>query len=145
MQGVLIGEVLCEMGVLTRQHIEKIVTQQRHTKQKFGQIAVRWGLASQEQIWEAWARQFAHAEQLNLDDAGTDTAAWECLPLETARQYGIVPLRLWGDHLVVAAPADFSSESQAAVAKQTGCHIHFCTTERGSIAGYLNTLSAVPV
>lgn len=143
MQGLEIGEILCRMGIITRDDVSRILVQQSRTRQKFGQIAVRWGLATQDQIWEAWARQFAERERLNLAAAGTDTAAWERVPLKTARHLGVVPLRLWGDHLVVAAPPELPEESLRRLTELSACRVHICQSSDWSISSYLNNLEAL--
>ena len=78
---------------------------------KFGQIAVRWGLVTTQQVWEAWARQMAYRRQfVEVKDIGIDTAAVARVTVTTARSLGVVPLRLWGDQLVVAVPPDVDDE-----------------------------------
>ena len=54
-----IGCILRDMGVLTEVDIDEILDQQSRSGQKFGLIAMRWGLATPEQVWEAWARQLS--------------------------------------------------------------------------------------
>jgi type IV pilus assembly protein PilB len=135
------GEVLCRMGIIQKEDIDRILSQQRRTRQKFGQIAIRLGLVTQEQIWEAWARQLAEREGIDLDAVGSDTPAVETLPLATARRFGVVPLRLWGQNLVVAAPADISGATLEQLARETGCQIHVCVSTSSSIREHLQRLS----
>lgn len=144
MQEVLIGEILNQMGKLTRDDIEQIVQHQRATRQKFGQIAVRWGLITQEHVWEAWARQLAQRHQLDLESVGSDTAAWRRVPPPTARKWGVVPLRLWGEHLVLAAPADISRKILEEIRDATGCQIHVCISQREAIERHLDLTAAAP-
>lgn len=141
MPNVRIGEVLCRMGVIDETHIAGILAHQRQTRQKFGQIAIRMGLATHEQVWEAWARQLADQEEIEPGEIGCDTHALEVVPLSTARRFGIVPLRLWGQHLVVAAPPDLPRERLDELAEMTQCRIHVCNADRSSIRRHLRRLT----
>lgn len=141
MQDTRMGEMLCQMGIIQKEDISLILSQQRQTRQKFGQIAIRLGMVTQEQIWEAWARQLAEREGLELDAVGSDTPAVEMLPLAKARRLGIVPLRLWGQHLVVAGPADIAGSTLDQLARETGCQIHVCVSDSSSIREHLRRLS----
>jgi hypothetical protein len=142
MQGVRIGEVLCQMGVIGQGDVAGILVRQRQTRQRFGQIAIRLGLATHEQVWEAWARQLAERESIEPAEMGTDTLALELIPLSTARHFGIVPLRLWGRHLVVAAPPDLPRASLSELSECTQCRIHVCNAERPAIRRQLRRLAA---
>jgi hypothetical protein len=142
MPNVRIGEILCRMGVISETHIAGILARQRETRQKFGQIAIRMGLATHEQVWEAWARQLADQEEVEPAELGCDTQALELVPLSTARRLGIVPLRAWGHHLVVAAPADWPKDRLNELAEATNCHVHVCNANRSSIRRHLRRLTA---
>lgn len=144
MQGTRIGEVLRQMGVITDRDVERILVHQRCTRQKFGQIAVRWGLATQEQIWEAWARQFAARGGWDPTELGSDTAALEAVPRQTCRRLGIVPLRRWGQHLVVAATGDLTAHEKEQLARESGCQIHVCASEASNVQKHLKSLKALP-
>lgn len=141
MRDTRIGEVLCQMGIMHRGDVYRILVQQRRTRQKFGQVAIRLGLATQEQIWEAWARQLAEREGIALEEVGSDTPALETLPPAKARSLGVVPLRLWGQHLVIAAPPNLSRETLEQLARETGCRIHVCVSEPRSIRSHLERLT----
>ena len=142
MPNVRIGEVLYRMGVIDETHIAGIMAHQRQTRQRFGQIAIRMGLATHEQVWEAWARQLADQEEIEPAEIGSDTHALELIPRSTARRFGIVPLRLWGQHLVVAAPPDLPRDRLDELADATECCIHVCNADRSAIRKHLRRLAA---
>jgi hypothetical protein len=138
-----IGEILHEMGVLHEQDIVEIVEQQARTGQKFGHIATRWGLASPAQIWEAWARQLAvEVRVVDLEEIGTDSAAlWRVTP-ELVVRYRIWPIRLWGDHLVIARAADCPPESLHELGRHLGLTVHTCVAPAEQIDSYIRHLVA---
>lgn len=136
-----IGEILQEMGLLTAAQVEEILDHQKASRQKFGQIAVRWGLVNTRQVWEAWARQMACRRQfVEVNEVGIDTAAVERVTVPTARSLGVVPLRLWGDQLVVAAPPDVPTTTLSQLAEATGCQVHACATFAEAVRYHLDHL-----
>jgi hypothetical protein len=140
MQDRLIGQVLCEMRVLNEADVKEVLNHQRRTRQKFGQIAIRWGLATAEQVWEAWARQLVARGAADLGELGLDTPALECLSLADARRLSIAPLRLWGGHLVVAGPPDTEAHVIDELVEKSGCQVHVCPCDRQTIQAYLDQL-----
>lgn len=122
-----IGVILRDMGVLDDQDIQEILEQQRRTGQKFGIIAMRWGLATPDQVWEAWARQLELEDrEADLDELGTDSIALHRLTPERVFRYRVWPLRLWGDHLVIATAQDCPTSVLEELAAQLGVIVHRC-------------------
>lgn len=133
-----IGQILKEMGVLSDQDIREALEHQRRTGQKFGQIAVSWALAGPEQIWEAWCRQLAEREELvDLDEVGVDTRAAAKLDCEYAMRKQVLPLRLWGSHMVVALGGPDVVEIVGELSEMTGCRIHYCLADRRQLDEHL--------
>ena len=141
MQSPLIGEVLCEMGLLTADQVKAILEVQQQTRQKFGQIAVEMGLVTAEQVWVAWAEQMSYRRRfVELNDIGIDTAAVKRVTVSTARALGIVPLRVWVDHLIVAGAPEVPYSALTELAEHTHCQVHACMAFPESIRYYLDRL-----
>jgi type IV pilus assembly protein PilB len=134
-----IGQILLEMGVLSDKDIEEILDQQERTGRKFGQIALAWGLATPEQIWEAWSKQLAEQHHhVDLDEVGIDTNAINRVSSVLARFYHIVPLRLWGDNLVVATPSNADHGDLSDLPVLLGCNVHQVFCEPKQVDEYLD-------
>ena len=102
-QSTRFGDVLRTMDVLTTVDISRILLEQQRTGARFGRIAIDWGLATEEQINEAWARQLvAERRSIDLDDFGVDPQALKTLTPGQAHDFRAIPVRCWGSHLVVA-------------------------------------------
>ncbi len=139
-----IGCILRDMGVLDDQDIEEILDHQSRSGQKFGLIAMRWGLATPEQVWEAWAKQLAlEVREADLDDLGTDSTALRRMTPELVVRYRIWPLRLWGDHLVVATAPDCPKTALEELATQLNLTVHRCTVPAGQIEEFVRHLAEV--
>jgi type IV pilus assembly protein PilB len=136
-----IGEILRDMGILTERCVEEILEQQKRTARRFGQIALAWGLATPEQIWTAWSRQLTEQHHhVDLDDVGIDTNAVTRVSSVLARFYRIVPLRLWGDNLVVAAPDNAEHGNLEDLPSMLGCRIYQCYCDPAQVDEYIRRL-----
>jgi hypothetical protein len=126
------------MGVLKDQDIEEILDQQARTGQKFGLIAMRWGLATPEQVWEAWAKQLTlEIREADLDELGTDSTALLRVTPGVVVKYRVWPLRLWGDHLVVATAPNCPSNVLANLATELNLTIHRCVVPEAQIEHFV--------
>jgi len=140
----LFGEILQEMGLLTSDQVSQILEDQAQSGQKFGQVAVRMGWLTSEQVLEAWARQMSYRRRyVDPQDVGIDTQAVERVTIPVARAMKVVPLRLWGDNLVVASAPDARPEMVRELAEATGCKIYACMAFPESIQYHLDRLEEV--
>jgi hypothetical protein len=64
--GQSIGQILVEMGVLSSGQVDEILTHQQLSRQRFGQIAVAWGWAKPQDVWQAWAMQLVASENISI-------------------------------------------------------------------------------
>ncbi len=136
-----IGDILREMGVLCSVDITRILLEQKRTGERFGQIAIAWGLARQEQIYEAWARQLVNERRsVDLDDFGVEAQALGKLSPAQAHEFRALPLRCWGSHLVVALvsmPLDCLILED--IARASGLeHVYPCYCSREQLERYLD-------
>lgn len=137
----LIGEILRDMGVLTDHNIDEILAQQVRTGRRFGQIALAWGLATPEQIWTAWSQQLARQRQrVDVDEVGVDTNAVERVSSVVAQHYRVLPLRLWGDNLVIAVPEDGQHGNLDELPVLLGCDVHRCLCDPAQVDAYLDRI-----
>jgi hypothetical protein len=99
-----IGEILRNLVPLSGHDIEEILSEQSATRKRFGEVALAMGLCRPEHIWKATTAQLdAGPRHVDLDTFGIDAQALEHLPAKTARALGVIPLRVAGETLVVAA------------------------------------------
>lgn len=108
-QNEKIGQILGKLVPITDQDVEEILCQQAVTGQRFGEIAISWGLCNSEHVLRAWADQTANRhERVDLNYIGVDAQAVPALPRELAVYFHAIPIRILSDLLVVAV-ADESS------------------------------------
>lgn len=98
-----IGQLIGKMVSLSEQDVEEILCQQAVTGQRFGEIAISWGLCDTEHVLRAWADQTAHRQEVvDLNYIGVDAQAIAYLPRELAVYFRAIPIRVLSDLLVVA-------------------------------------------
>jgi hypothetical protein len=147
--GKRIGELLSQMVPLSGHDIDEILQEQSATRKPFGDIALAMGLCRPEHIWKAWCGQLlidSDPRRIDLNTFGIDTQAIGYIPHQTARQFNVIPVRVLGDFLVVAA-ADRSMIDQAApLAEIAGKQVRFVLTDaqaiRRAIESYYPSLQA---
>lgn len=100
----LIGQVLSRMGKLSSIDIDEILFEQAMSHRRFGEIALSWGLCEPDHLADAWCQQLTEDSQsVDLTHVGVDSDAVTALPAEMAMRLGVVPLRVLGDTMIVAA------------------------------------------
>lgn len=133
-----IGSILRDMGILEDRDIQEILEHQKRTGQKFGVIAVQWGLAQPEHVWQAWAQQLSmEIREADLDELGTDSTALFRVTPDLVAEYRIWPLRLWGDNLVIATAPDCPAEVVEEVGRRLNLNVHRCVVPGWQLDDYI--------
>jgi type IV pilus assembly protein PilB len=130
----LIGHVLVELGVLTNWQVDRILEHQKLSRQRFGQIAVSWGWAQPQDVWRAWALHLVDQTRvMDLDEVGIDAGAVEKVPPAIAWHYRAVPIRMWGENLVLAVAEHLAQIACHELPTLLGGNLHFCLADRKQI------------
>lgn len=139
MQRAPIGQVLSRMGKLSSIDIDEILEQQAVSHQRFGEIAVSWGLCEPVDLCEAWCVQFSEdVEAVDLTPGHLDAKLILSLPAQLARQLHIVPLVSIADQMVVAAAQPVDGDQWIAILEATGMDVRFVLAEPEAIAAALD-------
>lgn len=97
-----IGDILRRSVSLSAHDVEEILQEQKASRKPFGEAALALGLVSSDAVWNAWLEQL-RTTTIDLARQPIDPMAVGLLPQDLARTYGVVPLRLRGNVLVIAA------------------------------------------
>ncbi|QNN23925.1 Flp pilus assembly complex ATPase component TadA [Planctomycetales bacterium ZRK34] len=93
LRGRRIGRILIKMGKVTREQVhEALDLQQQRKRLPLGQLLIELGYVTAADINAALAAQ-AGMEQLNLDNLELQPETVNVLPAETARVYGVIPIK----------------------------------------------------
>ncbi|MEI6437981.1 MAG: ATPase, T2SS/T4P/T4SS family [Candidatus Omnitrophota bacterium] len=111
--GVRIGEALIGEGLLTSEQIDLAINQQKKVKERLGDIIIKMGLVSHEQMAPFIARYF-HLPYIDLKAIykQIDPRAVTLIPEELARRFTLLPIDFTGETLTVAMydPLDVVAE-----------------------------------
>ncbi len=111
----LIGAYLGRIVPLSNHDIAEIVEEQFTSGRRFGEAALALRHCRPQHVWKAWWEQLGESLQnVDLDVLGVDTQALAAVPASAARTFGVIPVRVVRDELVLAA----SSESITAAIEQ---------------------------
>src|SRR3954467_3498583 len=134
-----IGQVLSRMGKLSSIDIDEILEQQATSHQRFGEIAVSWGLCEPVDLCEAWCVQFSEGvEGSDLTPGYVDAKLILSLPARLARQLQIVPLVSIADQMVVAASQPVDGDQWLTILEATGKDVRFVLAEPEAIDAALD-------
>lgn len=100
--GIRIGQYLRNIVPLSELDIEEIIQEQVVSRQRFGDCALALGLCEPHHVWEAWMRQLAAGRrEIDLRKTEIDTQTLGYLPAQLVRRHKLLPVRAWGNELVV--------------------------------------------
>ena len=100
-----LGQILVDLGYLDENQLWDVLEEQKQSPgEVIGQVAVRMGLVTQEQVTEALAEQWGMAV-VNLDDTNIPPKVLELVPETMASIYKIMPISL-KDNVLTVAMAD---------------------------------------
>lgn len=104
---VRLGDVLVERGVLNEFQRDKILEHQKINPRPFGLLAEEMFGVSPKEVELAWAAQFARiAEWTDVAAAAPTSDAIRLIDARQAWQFGVLPLRIEYDELIVATTED---------------------------------------
>lgn len=107
MQGIRIGEILIEQGILSERQVAHILNVQRSVGRPFGDLAERLYGIDPQAVEDAWVSQYTRVA--GSVDLGEMEANKDCLQLVNRRQawqFHLLPLMRTEEHLVIATTAD---------------------------------------
>jgi len=101
---MLLGEILLERGLITKEHLEQALRVQVGGMRRLGSILVRMKVLSGESLTEALSAQLK-LDIVKIEDEYRDNAK-TLLPRYLCRKYSVLPLALESNNVVRLAMAD---------------------------------------
>ncbi len=96
-----LGELLVKAQLIDEKALQKALEEQKRTGGKLGEILIRLGLVSEEDIIECLSHQYG-VPSINLRHFEVDEAVAKLIPVELARKYTVIPVNKTGATLTVA-------------------------------------------
>lgn len=134
MRRALFGELLGRFIHLSRHDVAEILEDQATSHRRFGEIALSMGLCQPQDIWKAWWEQISEVpERVDLESVGIDGQALCRLPRALAAEYGVIPLRMFGNQMVLAAGDGALERAARDLPRATGMQLKFVLADARDI------------
>jgi len=96
-----LGQMLIEAGLITEEQLEIALREQKRTGEKLGEVLLRMGFVTREDILKVLSRQWG-ISYIDLKKAFVDPNVIKLVPEETAREHKLIPIEAREGTLVVA-------------------------------------------
>ena len=96
-----LGDLLLKAQLITQDQLNKALEEQRSLGGRLGEVLMRLGYVSEEDIIECLSHQFG-VPSINLRHFEIDEAVAKLVPVDLARKYNVVPVNKTGATLTVA-------------------------------------------
>ncbi|MCS7299735.1 MAG: ATPase, T2SS/T4P/T4SS family [Spirochaetia bacterium] len=137
-----LGDVLVEMGIITKEELSSYLQKQKITNKKLGQILLEEGKIEENQLYELLSKQFniKFETTLPLPTVEKSQILLSLVPIEFCKRKLVAPLDVRDDFIVVAIdnPSDFDLISE--IRFITGRHVETRFSTATAIKNYLNDL-----
>jgi len=128
---------LIEAGLLTPEQLRISLKEQKRTREMLGQILVRLGFVTQDQI-EAALAQESGTVQKNLEFVEIDLDAVKLITEEIARKYKLIPISRESDILTVAMVDTFDVVAVDEVQNQSGLEVNVIAASEKDVLEAIN-------
>lgn len=128
----LIGEILENLGLVTRAQIEEALQIQRKTGERLGQILVRLGYISSEDVCRGLATQFG-LEPIKLSDKTIPPEVIAKVPQDLAKRHRLVPIKAEADTLTVAIADPLNLFAVDNLKLVLGCEVKAVLSPEGEV------------
>jgi hypothetical protein len=145
LQGIPIGQLLVEQGVLTPRQVEHILKVQKESHRPFGDLAERLFGINPKAVEDAWVEQYTRTVGLiDLDDQRIDEECLRLLNRRQAWQFNTLPLTREQENLNVATSPDSLVRAVNFSTRKIDEPICFLLAERQQLREFLMKHYPVP-
>jgi hypothetical protein len=144
-QGIQIGQLLIEQGVLSAEQVEHVLKVQRASHRPFGDLAERLFGIEPKAVEDAWVEQYLRAVgTIDLNDQKIDVAALRMLNRRQAWQFHMLPLAKEGAELSAATSKENLVRAVNFGARKLDDPVYFLIAERQQLREFLMRHYPVP-
>jgi MSHA biogenesis protein MshE len=137
-QGIRIGELLIEQGVLSAEQVQQILDEQKRAGRPFGDLAERLFGVSPESVEKAWIDQYLSlSTEIDLDQQSVDVHVLRTLNRRQAWQFRMVPMRHEQQDLVVATSREHLKRAVNFAWRRLHDPVYFLIARRPQLEDFL--------
>ncbi|MBL8012985.1 MAG: hypothetical protein JNN05_03980 [Candidatus Omnitrophica bacterium] len=132
-----LGELLVERGVITRGQVQQAVDAQKVQGGLFGEVLVKLGFATEENIAQALTSQYGFP-YLPLSNYEIDPDVIKTVPENVCRQFCLIPIDKIGKSLTLAMSNPLNVQAAEDVELITGCMVQVFVATTSDITNSIN-------
>ena len=132
-----LGELLVERGVINRQQVDETIVVQKKEGGLFGEILVKLGYATEEDIAQALTAQYGFP-YLPLANYEIDQEVIKTVPENVCRQFCLIPIDKIGKSLTLAMSNPLNVQAAEDVELITGCTVQTFVATTKDILNAIN-------
>ena len=132
-----LGELLVERGILSRQQVQEAVDHQKGNGGLFGEVLVKLGYATEENIAQALTTQYGFP-YLPLANYEIDVEVIKTVPENVCRQFCLIPIDKIGKSLTLAMSNPLNVQAAEDVELITGCTVQAFVATATDIKNSIN-------
>ena len=145
MQGIQIGQLLIEQGVLSSAQVDHILSVQKVSHRPFGDLAERLYGISPQAVEDAWVQQYVRmVGTVDLEEQRFDEQCLRLLNRRQAWQFHMLPMNRGEENLNIATDAQSLVRAVNFSAKKLDEPIYFQLAERKQLREFLMKHYPVP-
>lgn len=145
MQGIQIGQLLIEQGVLSSSQVEHILKVQKMSHRPFGDLAERLYGIDPKAVEDAWVEQYIRvAGVVDLEQKEIESECLRKLNRRQAWQFHLLPMNREDDSLNMATSAQGLVRAVNFGCKKLDEPVHFLIAERTQLRDFLMKHYPVP-
>ena len=145
MQGIQIGQLLVEQGVLTQEQVQQVLELQKVSHRPFGDLAERLFGVHPKAVEDAWVEQYLRTVGvIDLADQRIETECLRMLSRRQAWQFHAMPMNRDHSHLNVATSAEQLVRAVNFSTKTFDEPVYFLIAERQQLRDFLMKHYPVP-
>lgn len=132
-----LGELLVERGIINRAQVQQAVDAQKVQGGLFGEVLVRLGFATEENIAQALTSQYGFP-YLPLANYEIDPDVIKTVPENVCRQFCLIPIDKIGKSLTLAMSNPLNVQAAEDVELITGCMVQVFVATTSDITSSIN-------
>jgi hypothetical protein len=145
LQGIQIGQLLVEQGVLTSAQVQHILKVQKISHRPFGDLAERLYAIDPKAVEDAWVQQYLRmVGVVDLDDQQIEVDCLRTLNRRQAWQFRLLPLHRQEEGLNMATSAEDLVRSVNFTTRKLDEPVNFVIAERQQLREFLMKHYPVP-
>ena len=120
-----LGQMLVDLGVLTKQQLAQALERQRQTRRRLGQILIEMQIIDEDCLLECLARQFQREPISREGLAALTSGVAKIVPEELARQHGVIAIQQVDSRVMVATSDPVNVVAMDDLRRATGLEVDF--------------------